>query len=382
VPAPPRGECPIRVGCYPADRGGCGHSRLIFPAQALAAQGADVVILDGLNAVWRDGMDGTPELMEILPPPVDVVVIQRPLTKNLAQAVPMLQRSGIAVVCEIDDSFHTVPSGNPAWAEIHPKRSPERNARWLSEAIRHCDLLTVSTPALAARYGAGAEHTVVLRNLIPERYLSVSPEPLAFLQAAAKDGSTPTFSERDPPPLVVGWPGTPSTHPGDLEVCRGAVAAAVRDTGAVFGAIGSQATALVLGIPSSHAVWRPWTTIEDYPTAVASLDVGIAPLMDSAFNRCKSALKALEYAALSVPFVHSPLPEYLWLGAGVPAHNPRVWERELKRLLTDEAWRIELAEPGRERASGLTYERGCGDWWDAWEGALTRRRHLTKARSR
>jgi glycosyltransferase involved in cell wall biosynthesis len=150
-------------------------------------------------------------------------------------------------------------------------------------------------------------------------------------------------------------------------VCRGAVAAAVRETGAMFGAIGSQATARVLGIPASHAVWRQWTSIEDYPEAVASLDVGIAPLMDSAFNRAKSFLKGLEYAALSVPFVHSPLPEYIWLGAGVPAHNPRVWERELKRLLTDEAWRIELAEQGRERASGLTYEAHCGRWWDAWE---------------
>lgn len=380
MPAPRKGDSPIRVGIYPADRGGCGHSRLIFPAQALAAQGADVVLLDGLNAVWRDAVDGTPELVEVLPPPVDVVVIQRPLTRHLAQAVPLLQRSGIAVVCEIDDDFSSVPQGNPAWLEIHPKRNPERNARWLSEAIRRCDLLTVSTPALASRYGPGAEHTVVLRNLIPERYLSIAADCLEIQDPAWDRGAGRNLYEDPVPPLVVGWPGTPSTHPGDLEVCRGAVAAACRDTGSVFGAIGSQASALVLGIPSGHAVWRPWTSIEDYPAAVASLDVGIAPLMDSAFNRAKSALKPLEYAALSVPFVHSPLPEYLWLGAGVPAHNPRVWERELKRLLTDESWRTELAQQGKERAMGLTYEAHCDRWWSAWEGALTRRRHLAKVR--
>jgi hypothetical protein len=364
----------VRVGVYPADAGGCGWYRLRFPAQALAAQGADVQVLDGLSAVWRDAADGTPELMDIIPPPVDVVVIQRPLTRNLALAVPMLQAHGIAVVAEVDDDFTTVPPGNPAWLEIHPKRNPERNARWLSEALRQCDLLTVSSPALMARYGSAARRAVMLRNMIPERYLSVSGACLEMPDPAWERGTGRNLYEDPVPPLVVGWPGTPSTHPGDLEVSRGAVAAAVRETGAMFGAIGSQATARVLGIPASHAVWRPWTSIEDYPEAVAALDVGIAPLMDSAFNRAKTALKGLEYAALGVPFVHSPLPEYIWLGAGVPAHNPRVWERELKRLLTDDAWRIELAEQGRERASGLTYERNCGRWWDAWQLAWSYRR--------
>ena len=62
-----------------------------------------------------------------------------------------------------------------------------------------------------------------------------------------------------------------------------------------------------------------------YTSSVAELGVGLVPLLDSAFNRAKSWLKGLEYAALGVPFVASPTPEYVklaGLGAGLLADDP------------------------------------------------------------
>jgi hypothetical protein len=87
---------------------------------------------------------------------------------------------------------------------------------------------------------------------------------------------------------------------------------------------------------------------EEWPRAVASVGVGIAPLADTKFNRSKSWLKPLEMSATGVPWVASPRAEYVRLhalGAGVLADRPRVWYRELKRLRS-RLRRNELSEAG------------------------------------
>jgi glycosyltransferase involved in cell wall biosynthesis len=50
-----------------------------------------------------------------------------------------------------------------------------------------------------------------------------------------------------------------------------------------------------------------WNNIADYPQELANLnfDIGIAPLRDNSFNRAKSNLRFLEYAALGIPTVAS-----------------------------------------------------------------------------
>jgi hypothetical protein len=115
----------------------------------------------------------------------------------------------------------------------------------------------------------------------------------------------------------------------------------------------------------------------EYPAEVARLDVGMAPLADTAFNRGKSALKPLEMAALGVAFVASPLPEYARLaelGAGDLAGRPRHWVATLRRLLTDDEYRAERAGRGREVAARLTYEAHADGWAVAWGEAQRVRR--------
>jgi hypothetical protein len=349
----------MRVGVFPADDGGCGWYRLRFPARVLRAQGADVRILDGLDGQFIDGPAG-PLMQGIVDPGVDVVVLQRPLTSELASAVPHLQRLGIAVVVEVDDDFSSVPFENPAFAATHPRFRSDRNRAWLARAIKAADLVTVSTPALAARYSGRVR---VLRNMIPARYLEIR-QPGAPWEAR---------------PSVMGWPGSPSTHPGDLDVAAWGVRRVVARTSARFRAIGGKETAAVLGIPSDRAEYVPWTaSIHTYPDEVARLDIGIVPLRDSAFNAGKSWLKGLEMAALGVAFVVSPSPEYrslAELGAGVLADSKRTWEHALHRLVTDPEWRRESASRGRAVASDLTYERHCSLWWDAWQDAFEHRMH-------
>lgn len=356
----------MRVVVYPADQNACGCYRLIYPAQALIDQGADVTLDYG--GTWRALMQDTPtgtQLLDVDPPDADVIVIQRPLNGLRVQAIELLQSKGVAVVVELDDDFSCIPPSNVVWATHHPRVNRESNWRNISQAAMLADLVTVSTPALAQRYGP---ECVVLPNYIPEHYLKIDRQ-------AVRDSMRPFLSQA----VRIGWTGTPQTHGGDLEVCGDAVMAVCQGTGAAFRAIGSQATLDILRIPQKSREFAAWSDLQNgYPRQLATLDIGIAPLQDTAFNRAKSWLKVLEYMALGIPSVASPLPEYARIligrGAGVLASRPREWARWLGELVRDESLRQELGEAGREAAREFTVELQCERWWNAWEMALRRRK--------
>jgi glycosyltransferase involved in cell wall biosynthesis len=284
--------------------------------------------------------------------------------------IPSWQRYGTAVVVDVDDLLSAVDPGNPAFAAYHPSNAAE-NWHHLERACRMADMVTVSTPALAERYGRHGR-VRVLRNCVPEWYLRVGCG-----EDGTSAGLTSTAGSERPEPRpapVVGWAGRVDVHAADLAVVGTAVAQALRQTSATFRAVGDEATLTALGVEGEVVPFMPF---EDYPVQVARLDVGMAPLADTAFNRGKSFLKPLEMAALGVPFVASPLPEYVrlaGLGAGDLASRPRQWIAALRRLLNDAEYRAERAGRGREVAAGLTYEAHADGWATAWAEALRVRR--------
>lgn len=357
----------MRVEVHPADDTACGRYRLRWPAAMLASQGHDVVLGSSLNAVWEDRADGsTPEALANLllrrgggverrligmeAPDADVVVIQRPLRREMADAIPHLQAKGVAVVVEIDDDFSALPPANTVFNSVHPRRNPTSNWEHLRRACAEADLVTCTTPALAARYGHKGR-VAVLPNLVPAHYLDV---------VAERDATT------------VGWSGSVDTHPGDLEVTRGAVGRAVAATEAQFRVVGTGKGVqgrLGLADPPLTCGWVP---IEEYPLRVAELDVGIVPLGDSAFNAAKSALKMAEMLALGVVPVVSPSPDNLRLhrhGAGLVARRPRDWERAITTLIRNPGLRSDLAASGRELMRAQTIEGNAERWWEAWTEA-------------
>lgn len=332
-----QGDALMRVEVYPADSGACGFYRLRLPASQLGA----AVVDDGLRLGVADGrvVDATAD--------ADVVVLQRPANALIVAAIPHLQRHGVAVVVDMDDDFAALDPKNPTW-------TADRKAhRLILEACRRADLVTVTTPGLARRYG-GHGRVQILPNVVPARYLTVTAE---------RDGRT------------AGWAGSVSTHPNDLQVTGGAVAQAVRETGGRFQVIGDGNAVrehLRLDVEPDVTGIVPLT---DYPRHVAGLDVGIVPLTDSTFNRSKSALKLLEYSALGVASVVSPTPDNLRVGIGLVAHRPRDWSRLVRRLLTQVGYRAEVAERARAAvAERHTIEGNAWRWEQAWSRALATRR--------
>lgn len=284
----------------------------------------------------------------------DVVVVQRPLHRHRYELIKILQAKGVAVVVELDDDFHAIPRRNPAWNDTHPLMDKDKNRDWLMRACEIADLVTVSTPALAERYGCSGR-VAILPNLVPEWYLDID---------SVRDGR-----------VLVGWSGSTHTHIGDLEVTDGSVARALDASGASFGVVGTgHGVRKALGLSFDPAA-AGWVPIDRYPVALGAFDVGIVPLRPGVFNEAKSSLKMSEMAAVGVAAVGSPTGpnrELVKLGAGLLAETPEDWYRTVRDLCLTTSLREDVAARAREVMRMRTYEANSGMWWDAWTRAADR----------
>lgn len=352
----------MKIKVYPADTTGCGWMRLIWPVEYLRAAGLpgdveiDIRPPDDRDLKLR--MEGE-RVVEVVDADPDAVYVFQRLTHSwMAQAVPLLRAAGAAVVVDVDDDLGSIHPRNPAYDAMHPRnvmtRDPVtrevRRHSWkhLSDACRAATLVTVSTPALLARYAAhGRGH--VLFNHLPDTYYGVP------------------HTDSD----IVGWPAALQSHPDDPSVLGGAIARLSGRRGD-FQVLGDPVgTGPAFGLPEDPP-GRSGIKIGDWPAAVAELGIGIAPLADTRFNACKSWLKPLEMSALGVPWVASPRAEYERLhrmGAGVLADTPRRWHKELLRLRQNPELRRDWAEAGRSVAGELKLRDNVWRWMEAWQAA-------------
>jgi len=352
----------VKTYVYPADEHGCGYHRLIWPARQLHADGHDVVIVmpKDRNAAFQGRVDADGKLVDVqVPEDADMIILQRITHKHLVDAIGMLRRRGIAVVIDMDDDLAAVNPNNPAFAAMHPVfgASKDHNWQYAQRACEEATFVTVSTDALLTRYAPHGRGRI-LYNCVPARYLAVE-----------RVDST-----------VVGWAGSTHSHPDDLQATGTALAQLSRDTGTPFHVVGDGIgvrDALRLDVEPTNT--GPQDPLVGWPAEVAKLGVGVAPLAATKFNDGKSWLKPLEYAALGVPWVASPSPEYLRfhrLGVGLIADKPKRWLRHLRSLVESRDARDELSGRGREIAANWTTEGNTWRWAEAWADAFETERRL------
>lgn len=335
----------MKVHLIHTDQGGSGFLRVLEPARVAKLAGIDVSYSHefDVNAVRQP--NGLIEVKELYCD-ADVLVLQRPLPQAHYACAIAAKRQGIAIAVELDDDFHNVHPDNVAAKDVDPIRSPLENRNWLMKTLGLADVVITSTPRLQ-KYTQGLRQGVVVRNRLPRKVLDI---PLA-----ARTGR-------------VGWTGTTTTHPADLQRARGvldqteAMFAVVGDITGVARAIGTTAERVVLASPWTKSVPEFWHAV------MPAFDVGIAPLETSKFNKAKSWLKPMEFLALGKPFVASPLPEYRLLveesGAGTIATSAAQWAARVREMLDDAT---DYRKAAAAWALENTLERHISDWISAWE---------------
>lgn len=329
---PAKADSPKRILYVVESMWGCAWYRCHVPATALIRRGHEAVLTERLSS----------ELLE----QCDVVVFQRPSRPSAAQAISWAREHGKLAVVDMDDDMWSIHPTNPAWQGWN--ETPALQV--LGECVRTADLVTVASEDLRGTALPMNRRVVVLPNMLPEEHWPGE-------RHRSLDAET----------LVIGWAGSPS-HGPDLELLSGTVETLL--------AAYPNVEFVTVGLP--HVPFRPHprlktadtVMIEEYHTVIEQFDIGVIPLVDSRFNRCKSDLKFLEYSIVGIPSVASKVVSYegsVKHGEnGFLARNAKDWLKYLSRLIEDAELRDRIGERARAFAETRIIDRSIGLWERAY----------------
>lgn len=356
----------MRVVALPADETGCGSYRVIWPAAMVGNARPDwqVEIYRPTDVrIAHDHHGRLAALQGFDPEGIDLVIMQRIGTPGMFALMRWFQEKGTAVVLDADDALWSIHRDNAAYKAWNGQ---EHHWQWMDAAAREADLITVTTPRLGARYGKHGR-LAVIPNRVPA-------------------GVTELRETRDTERIRFGWSGYVGTHPTDLHVVGNAVSRLLMDTPADVRIVGDGVGILSAWGLRDHAARVTATgalSLTEYFGGLAQLDIGVVPLEDSLFNRCKSGLKASEFAAVGVPVVITPTPAHTALAReGFPlptAETSREWYEQTKALIENPELRAEQAERAHTAARAHTMENHVEEWVGAWQRAAQRRTRMVAA---
>ena len=276
--------------------------------------------------------------------------IIRPLLAAIENDPAVLR--GRAMVYELDDNL-LAPQ---PWLGF--QRRLAGDADLITRFLRRADLVTVTTPTLAAALARHNSSIRVIRNaVVPERYTASAPLP------APADK-----------PLTFLYYGV-GARARDYAICEDAV-------NDVAGRIGGRRVWLGSDEP---AIWAMVDDARPYVGSVAGFarslagahpDIGLAPVGQDDFSRAHSELHWLEYSLAGAATVASrtmgggPYDVIRDGVDGLLARNKAQWREQLGRLAASSDLREELAGRARERVLAEYDVRvRAAEWADAFRWA-------------
>jgi glycosyltransferase involved in cell wall biosynthesis len=171
--------------------------------------------------------------------------------------------------------------------------------------------------------------------------------------------------------VTVGWAGGTS-HEGDWEWVKSGVSRAVRmlpQTKLRF--VGSDYRPK-MKLPAERMEHTEWVQdVDTYWRQGLDFQVGLAPLRPEMFNRAKSEIKLMEYAARGVATVASdygPYADFIEDGVdGLLVRKPRDWTDAIEFLVKDPQARQRMVRNAHAKVRHHTIEH----LWPAYEEAFT-----------
>ncbi|MBB4664327.1 hypothetical protein [Conexibacter arvalis] len=255
--------------------------RALGPLQALQRLGHEAVpAFDRRGALSLDPVLGC-----------DVLLIHRASDRGILDAIAHAKQRGVGVIWDNDDDQTAVPKNNIAASAMRGMAGATFR-RDLSKTLQAVDVVTTPSHGLAERFRElGASDVRVLENYV-------------------RDDLRPT-NRWNGGRVVVGWLAG-AEHHLDVSLLKiSETCAALLDAHAAV-----EVVTIGARLQIDHPRYRNVRDIRfmDLDRHVAEFDVGIAPIADIPFNRCRSNVKLKEYAVLGVPWLASPVGPYLGLG--------------------------------------------------------------------
>lgn len=217
----------------------------------------------------------------------DVVIFHMVSDQDVLYRIEERKRQGLPNVFEISDNF----------VAFQPKDSMKAyftdplNLATVFQYISLSDAVQVSAAELSENFGFLNNRYMVFENQL----MNVGD-----------------FHKREGRWVTIGWGGSLS-HLEDLDWVASAMVDICRAYPKVrFSFMGSEkGFEYFADISEEQRRYTPAGDINDYYRFLEGLDVGLAPLRDTAYNRCRSDVKFLEYASRGVVPVLSAISPYV-----------------------------------------------------------------------
>ncbi len=238
----------------------------------------------------------------------------------------------------------------------------------IGETLRRCEIATTTTEALAGELRKYVGTVYVNRNVASEKMVMLSDQALremADRQAEkARGGFLKKFRgkcpgrghawlKKRPGQVSVGYFSGSVTHNDDFRMILPAVVRIMKENGNVHLYLAGE-----LDIPAElhpfrgrvHSVgFMDW---KELPFVLAQMDINLAPLEDTAFNRAKSENKWTEASLVKVVTIASDTGAFRHMirngETGVLCPNTEEdWYRGLSRLVRDRGLRKRIAKAAR-----------------------------------
>ena len=359
---------------------GCGHYRAAVVARALRRKGlAEARVPERRDTEFEQDFRTA-----------DFIVHHTASSGHLYSYVRLMKRmKQQCQVCDLDDNPWEVSPFNDAYVRWGTSErvglgpdgrkqmiwqagidgfNPEDNEKELRRRVnmlRHAKLLTTTTPYLAQLFKEKIQKNVVaLPNCIDFHHWQ--PWPLA----------------KNPDEIRVGWYGGASHFEDVTFVFQNPDATHQSHILEWLMATYPQVKLVIYGtwfpfpfrdLPQERVEFHPWVHVDAHALKLASLnlDIGLVPLRDTEFNRCKSELKWTEMSALGVPCVISNLRPYSPVvkhgETGLLVDGAGEWKAALSALVDDATLRQKIGQRAREYVrEHYDIDRECVRWLEAY----------------
>jgi len=266
----------------------------------------------------------------------DIIVIEMTYSPEFIKAA---KKSGAKIIYEMDDLMHKVSKTHYAYKDLNPWRT--FLTFW---SVKQADAITATTTELKKHYQWFNQNFYVLPN-----YLDLSFWEKPYL---------PNTS----PMIRLGWSGGKS-HKEDLLFIAPVIEKVLKKYKNVkfvccgYGGTNSPdrwveynyGEKIFKNLPPQQYEFSLGAPMEVWPSKLSSMrfDIGIAPVVENVFSKCKSNCKALEYGINRVPGVYQ---KFLYKDAviegktGLLATTEKEWFDKICWLVENESKRKEMGK--------------------------------------
>jgi len=298
------------------DETGDSYYRMRWPGAELARRDPNLRIIN-LDAQARERIHLAIE--------ADLLVLIQNSDLDLLPVIEERRRQGKKTLIEYNDNFYEPPAWSPV---AEPWSSP---LIWQNYEIlmRAADSMMVTGPGLA------------------ELFRSRTSAPIHIIENDFPRDLPPYVAPPSREEIRIGWAGSLG-HMADLLAIQPVFLTLLQEfPNLKISLMGNESIPEVLKLPAERIEFTPWGGMQDYLNFLMKVQIGIAPMLDTGYNRCRSDIKAIEMVATgTLPVLQRTLPYEKFIretGAPSFSSNQELLET-LRKLIADESARLALTE--------------------------------------